>query len=463
MVFGLFVSHSQNKQLLYNWEATQQSLMLNPGSIVSYDSHIGIPFLSQAHTNLGSSELTVSDVFADDGVPINTKIEQMILNLSSRDFFTATQQLEILSIGYKTRYGTYISFGMYQELDVIVYFPKDLAILAREGNRDYIGYPFNFDNISFRGDLLTVFHLGFNEKISNKLTAGIRFKLYSSMLNITSTRNTGTLTTTRTNDTPNIYQHTISDLDVAIKTSGYTGIREIDDDKKAFRNLVGRAYFGGNLGLGIDLGGTYEFSKDFRATASLLDLGAIFHSQRTEITSARGDYTFDGVELVFPDVESGDVTIPAFDNFEEEFKKAIPIDTSSGSYSQWRPAKFNAGLHYNFGLRLGSKDECDCLVTTKNNRRRSQIGAQYYTIFRPKGPQMAGTVYYNRNFNKDFSVKTTYTVDSFSATNIGLGFAANIGEVNFFLALDNLLDLANLANANSVSLQLGFNYIVGKE
>jgi hypothetical protein len=41
----LFTGYSQNKQVLYNWEATQQSLMLNPGAVVSYHSHYGIPFL----------------------------------------------------------------------------------------------------------------------------------------------------------------------------------------------------------------------------------------------------------------------------------------------------------------------------------------------------------------------------------------------------------------------------------
>ncbi|WP_415373796.1 DUF5723 family protein [Patiriisocius sp. Uisw_017] len=188
IVFGLFTGYSQNKQVLYNWEATQQLLMLNPGAVVSYHSHYGIPFLSQVHLRGGSSGVSVFDIFANDGVPINTKIEQMIFELDSRDFFTATAQVEILSIVWITKDDTYISFGMYQEADAIVYFPKDFAILFSEGNRDFLNYSFNFDNISFRADLTSVFHVGFNKKISDKLTAGIRFKMYSSMLNITSTK-----------------------------------------------------------------------------------------------------------------------------------------------------------------------------------------------------------------------------------------------------------------------------------
>ncbi len=459
LLFGLLMSYAQNKQILYNWGLTHQSLMLNPGYVVNYDYHYGIPLLSHTHLSAGSSGVTVFDLFANDGVAINTKIDQAISNLDSRDFFTATQQLEIFNFGKRTKNDLYISYGAYQELDVIVYFPKDLIVLAREGNRDFVGYPFDFSDISFRADLLTVFHLGFNQKFSEKLTTGIRFKLYSSMLNFTSTNNSGTFTTTRKDGTVNVYEHSIEDLDVEIKSSGYRKIKEIENDKKAIRNLLGRGLFSGNIGLGVDLGATYQFTDDFTATGSILDLGAIFHIKNTERTTARGDYTYEGVGFAFPDSDNEE--LPFAGDIREEFEREIPRDTLRTSYTQLRPAKINTGLHYSFGDRSGSTNDCDCLVRTKNNPRRSQIGAQYYAILRPKGPQMAGTIYYSRNFDEGVSVKTSYTVDSYSATNLGVGLAFNLSSVNYYLAADNLLNLANIANANSVSLQFGVNVLVG--
>ena len=64
----------QNKQLLYNWEVTPQTLMLNPGSLITNQFHIGVPLASQFHLHVGSSGVSVFDIFADDGVDINTKI-----------------------------------------------------------------------------------------------------------------------------------------------------------------------------------------------------------------------------------------------------------------------------------------------------------------------------------------------------------------------------------------------------
>ncbi|WP_415373798.1 DUF5723 family protein [Patiriisocius sp. Uisw_017] len=463
IILGLSIGYSQNKQLLYNWEATPQTLMLNPGSLVSHKYHYGVPLLSQVHLNAGASGVSAFDIFAADGIDINTKIEQQIFELSDRDFFTATQQLELLSLGWRTKNDSYLSVGIYQELDFIAYFPKDFAILAWEGNRDYIGYPFNFDDISFRSDLLTVYHAGINKQVMEKLTVGVRLKLYSSILNVTSTNNSGTFTTTQTEGTPNIYEHTVSDLNVAINTSGYAQLRDADGVGGVGKRVLGGAFFGGNVGVGVDLGATYEFNQQLTATVSALDLGAVFHAKNTETYRASGDYTLDGIELLFPEVENGEATFPYYDDLEDEVAREIPFDTLYGAYTQWRPAKINAGLHYDFGQRVGSKNECDCLSSGKRSLAQSQVGAQYYAIFRPKGLQMAGTIYYRRYFRNWLSAKTTYTVDSYSATNIGLGISANMGNVNFFIAADNLLYYTNLAKAKGVSLQLGFTILADEK
>ena len=45
-MFWVLLFYAQNKQVLYGLEEVPQSMMLNPGSIVNYDYHFGIPFLS---------------------------------------------------------------------------------------------------------------------------------------------------------------------------------------------------------------------------------------------------------------------------------------------------------------------------------------------------------------------------------------------------------------------------------
>jgi hypothetical protein len=451
---------SQNKQILYGFDDIPQSIMLNPGSKVSQKKHYGIPFLSHIHFNGGSSGVSAFDIFKNGSDNINDRITQKILEMKNTDFFTATQQLALINFGWRTKKDIYFSGGIYQEFDFITYFPKDLAILAWEGNRDYLDYPFNLGEISTMGDFMTVYHFGINKKINEKLTVGARLKLYSSMFSFRSINNSGTFTTRLGDGTSeNIYEHTLQNADVTVETSGYASLRNLDGAGQITSNILGKAFFGGNIGLGLDLGFTYQINDAWNFSASALDIGAIFHTKDVENYHAYGTYTLDGLNLIFPSLNDGEATLPYYEDLEDEVEREIPIDTLNNSYIQFRPAKINASLSYGFGRFIGV-DDCNCKNMGGDKLYKQNVGLQFYSIFRPKGPQVAGTFFYYRRLTDYFSAKATYTVDSYSYSNVGLGFSAKLGSVNFYLITDNLLKYSNLAKAKSVSLQLGFNILI---
>ena len=98
-----FLLFSQNKEVLYGLDETPQALLLNPGARVSNSLHIGIPLISHLHFNGGSSGVSAYDIFQKSSVDINTRIINKISELNDRDFFTTTQQLEILNFGWKNK------------------------------------------------------------------------------------------------------------------------------------------------------------------------------------------------------------------------------------------------------------------------------------------------------------------------------------------------------------------------
>jgi hypothetical protein len=57
------------------------------------------------------------------------------------------------------------------------------------------------------------------------------------------------------------------------------------------------------------------------------------------------------------------------------------------------------------------------------------------------------------------ALKTTYTVDKFSRTNIGLGISFQAGPVNFYAMANNLLEYQNIADSNYASFQIGLNIL----
>ncbi len=448
---------TQNKQLLYGFEDIPQSMLQNPGSRISNRGYFGIPLLSHIHFNVGSSDISVYDLFAEDGRDFNLKLRQAVGSLRPNDFITINQQLEIFSGGFafgsSYEKNEYISFGLYQEFDFINYFPKDYAVLALEGNQTNIGRVFDLSHLSLNADVLSVFHLGYTKKMNDKWTYGIRGKIYSSIANINAARNRGRFLTQLGEN--NIYEH-IFNLDLAARTSGIASLTDDNSDANdAFKALRKRLIFGGNLGLGIDLGFTYQMTDQWYFDASLLDIGFVRHSKDIENYELRGDLFFEGIDPLFPESTGGQTADEFWSEIEDDFEDLFNLDETTTKYTVWRPVKLNTSLNYAFGKQ--KLEDCDC--ATDESPYLNRVGGHLFAMTRPKGMQLALTTYYYRRIFKGLSAKATYTLDSYSFNNVGLGISANIAGFNIYLLADNLLQYQNVYDAQSVSLQFGLNYI----
>lgn len=461
-VYIVFIStfcFSQNKELLFNFTDIPQSLLLNPGARVSFNKHLGVPLLSQFHFNVGIKGASVYDVFADNNTSINTKIENTLRELTRNDFVTVTQQLELFSIGWRSKKWNnklYFSAGAYQETDLITYIPKDFAVLAYSGNRDFLNESFKLSDISFTGELLMVYHAGLTMNINEKFTLGARGKLYSSMFSFRSTNNRGTFITTETPEGQNFYVHQLRNIDVTVQTAGYASLLEINAPNSAVatrqiaKQFIKRGLLGGNLGLGLDLGATYKIDPQWTLTGSILDVGFIHYTKDTEVYEAKGNYAFIGFEAPVNDVEGQDLL--------DELEAAIPIDTLSKTYTSLRPVKLNSSLSYAFN----QKDQVRCYTCKRGEAipYQDELGLQLFSQFRPRRPIFGVSLFYSKRITDLFHLKTTYTMDDYSLYNLGFLFSTYIYGFNFYIAGNHLLEYRNLAKARGVSVQLGFNIIL---
>jgi hypothetical protein len=446
---------SQHKPLLYGFQEISQSLFVNPGAKVNQQMHIGFPFLSGIYVKGASSGISVYDVFADDNVDFNLKVRRALDNLGRNDAFSVNEQLQIIDVGFAPNTlnaKDYYSFGMYQELDVYSRWPEDPAILFYEGNFSNLGKRFSMRDISARGEVLTVFHFGINRKIDNKLIVGARVKIYNSLFEASSVNNRGFFLTQQGNT--NLYSHMLSG-DISVNSAG---IASLDNTENESKELINRAFFGGNLGVGFDVGFTYQLSEQETLSGSLQDVGLIWYSKDVKRYTVDGTYVFTGLEVNFPQISN----TPSFNDYWEalkaEIKESINYQETTDGYIRFRPIKLNAAYTYSFGKR--KNDDCECVLPDWYNQYTNGVGAQLYAIKRPRGPDVALTGFYYRNLFRGLSLKTTYTIDKYSFTNVGLGLSSQIGSINLYLLAENLLEFKNLAKANTVAVQFGLNYIV---
>lgn len=443
---------SQNKELLYNFTAIPQASLVNPGADVSYKFYFGIPILSGVSANLGSNSFSAYDLFANNGVDFNDKVRNIINHSSNKDKTQVNQQLELFSGGFRVggkESQSYISFGAYQEFDFLMYFPKDLAILAVDGNQNYIGKSFNLADLNVRAELLSVFHVGFHKKVSEKLVLGGRAKIYSSGANATSTRNSGYIYTGQSVTGPNVYNQVISS-NLELKTSGISKFTKDEYEGNIPGDIAHNTFFNGSLGLGFDAGLTYYFKENLQFTASIVDLGFIRQSKDIETLTYKGSYTYNGAN-------------PSFDasndpgNVFDDFKKAIPRDTLYNKYTTWRPTKLYSSIQYSFG-ESRADDECNCKGKI-NKRYVNAVGGQLFAMTMPNEPYVALTAFYKRSIFEKLDFKATYTVDPYSNKNIGLGLSGTLGKLNLYVLVDNVLEYKDVSKANSLAFQFGFNFV----
>lgn len=444
---SFFLNFSQNKQVLYDFAELPQTLLLNPGAETHYKFHIGVPLLSHFSCEFSSSEIVFSALFLSDGRAINDKVSEVLNTLEIRDYIKINTQIEVLSAGYRPDDTTYISFGFYNEIDAISYFPKDVITLLNEGNAAYLNRSFDLSQMLYKLDVIGVLHVGITKEINKKITLGGRFKIYSSGLNMETSNNSGTFTTV--NGSNNILTHYLDNVDVNLRTSGYVGTdnETVSDPSTVIKN----SFLGGNLGIGFDVGMTYKISKQLEFTGSLLDVGFVNHKDNIKTSFAKGSYVFEGVEFLYDPINSPNY----WGDLDADFKEKVQRGDNQDSYISLRPAKVNMALKYSFG-EIKSKY---CYENTYKDFYTNAFGVHLNTVFRALSPQLEFTGFYEKSFTEKLQAKVTYTIDNYSFYNIGFGVASQIGKINFYGMVDNILQFNDIASTNRISLQLGVNLI----
>ena len=239
----------------------------------------------------------------------------------------------------------------------------------------------------------------------------------------------------------------MNNIDFLLQTSG---VFFEDTDVLTPSYYVKKMLLGGNLGLGIDLGFTHHFKKQWTVSGSAIDLGFIYNTQDVKSYSLKGDFEVDGFNLNFNNQDPADY----WNNLEDRFNEEIVLDTITSKYISTRPLKLNAAVNYAFG-----KKQDNCRFETGPDIYLNKVGVQLFSNVGSVHSYLAATLFYERWFNKNIQAKITYTADPYSFKNLGAGISTQIGPVNLYLLADNLLYLSNLYAAKSANVQLGINFI----
>jgi len=199
-----------------------------------------------------------------------------------------------------------------------------------------------------------------------------------------------------------------------------------------------------NMGLAIDLAGTYAIDSLFTLSAGVTDLGYIrWNTDARRHFVNEGSYSFGGLELddVFGDTEAAfeDQLQQIVDTLEEIFD----LQDEDGAFTtMMRPGLFISGDY-----QLGRKTVVGGLLR----------GEVFNGSLIP-----SASVSVHHRLGRVMSVSANYTYKNHAFSNIGAGLVFKFGPVQLYMLSDNILGPMVPGQLRMVNFQLGLNFRFGK-
>jgi len=467
LAYGLV--HAQPQPLLFGFDEIPLSLMQQPGAAVETDWHLNIPMLSSLGLTAGVSGVSLHELTGSEAEDFNQRFEELVVQgLNKNDLIYLQGQSHVFFAGFRNprRPSDYYSFGLYANMFFMNYWPEDIADLAYYGNAgpENRGRRYDLDHIKQRGEVMAVWHLGWNRKVDHALYLGARVKLYKEMVHWSSTSNRGYFVTT--DGSNNEVRNTLV-ADFELRTSGVESFRDVYRDgdlnntETLTRLILDRALLGGNFGFGLDLGFTLFRRPDLRIQGSINDLGVMRHSDGVKNYVLRGASSIEGLQVLLPEDFFG--SLDPWQDLLDQVTEEMPFEDNAAPYWSMRPFTAHVGLQRDFGqprARRKAAVACDCDAPRGKHPLpdyTNSLGGVVSILFAPRGPQPSLSGYYTRRVGRHLSLRATYTANKYSASNLGLGMEGRIGPVQLFITADNLLGYRNLFDSHTQTLLFGLN------
>jgi hypothetical protein len=459
---------AQNSQVLYYMNLPQNHL-INPALRPSNSLYIGLPAISGINFNLNNNFVNFSDVFmksqtSDSVISFlhpDYNVDDFLDKIKDKNSMETEATVQLLGVGFSAGRDLYIFLDINERIAGNVVFPGDLFKLALKGNEGFIGSEIDFS--SFRGDLkyYREIGLGFSRNFTNKLRIGVKAKMLFGIAGVSIDNRSLGITV---NDN---YSHTL-DADMTVNISAPLTVNmpadhsldstDIVFDDNRFKTSGGISDFllgKKNIGLGLDIGATYDISDKIVISAAITDLGYIKWKKDVTNLNDKGQFTFSGFDLT--DVINGTKT---FDELSTEMldslKNSFIVSDSNVPFTTYLP----------FGVTLGG---------SYNLTEHISFGLLSYSRFIGKQIRESLTLSSNINLGNSLSTSLSYTIANHRYDNIGVGLAFRAGIFQFYMLADRIPIMWNSIKIddkssiplptswNTINLRLGMNLVFGNK
>jgi hypothetical protein len=439
---------AQQNVTLYNMRSLPQRIYANPALRPDAKIFVSIPFLSSHHLNIGNTALNFSkltDALEADGDSNILNINKLADIFNDRNLMSFSYDVDIVHAGFKLG-KNYFSVNATLKSGFKFDYPGDIFDLLFQGNGGANLYK-DFD-LGFGMEMNQHLELGVaasRDFLDKKLRLGARLKLLNGLNNFNTHKSQMIFNTAEDDFTlsliPDIELRMSSSV-IPITNEGFLG-ENVGDPTFQSSSLLGFS----NMGMGLDLGATYDLSDRIHLSAALNNLGAIKWNTNTFIlrsSNPNKPIQFRGVDLssLLDSAEGGmeDIISQLADSFGEQFQ----FDTLHQSYTTALNPEFYLGANYNL---------------TKNHN----AAILFYGSFFNKKFYPAATVSWNSRITRILSVSVTYSYLNKSFTNAGAGISLSLGPTQWYFVSDNIFGAIRPSSQKGMNLRFGMNFTLGRK
>jgi len=465
LFLGIILSDAvaQNSQTLYNMNIPQNHL-LNPALRPSNSVYIGLPVISGINLNINNNFVNFSDVFMK-GQPSDSiitflhpdnNIDDFLNKIKDKNFFEPQTTIQLFGLGFSVGADSYVFLDINERVEGNFVLPGDLFELGLKGNGGFVGS--EIDLSSLRGDFkyYREIGLGFSKNFTNKLRIGVKGKLLFGITGVSIDNRSLGITV---NDD---FTHTLN-TDLMLNISGPVTIllddnnhpedivfdsTLFDTSEDALGFLLGRK----NMGLGLDIGATYDISDKLMVSAALTDIG--FIKWKSDISNLQAESQFEFSGLNITDVINGTKTMEELgQDLLDSLENSFTVTDLSSPFSTTLP----------FGVTLGGRYRLT---------ESFSLGLLSYSRVIGKQFRESLTLSANVNFSNAFSTSLAYTIANHRFDNLGAGIAFRAGIFQFYMLADRIPFMWNKiitedssiplpVSWNTINLRLGMNLTFG--
>jgi hypothetical protein len=424
LIFSVKPTMAQYAEQQVLYKNLPQARYINPGIFPENIGYFTFPALSGYGITATNSGFAFKDLFDANGLSPNN----LLSTLANKNYLNVGFVNDIIGFGFRVKKNAF-SFNVSPKLDVNLGYNKSLFDFLINGNASYLGKDISLDGFGFDVSSYLETGIGYSREVNEKLDVGGRIKVLLGAANINGDFD-GIKLTTNEDD----YSLTASSQ---FSVNAY-GTFFADD---SIANSLGNPspVNTGNLGLGIDLGGTYKVSDQLSVFASIVDLGYLKWADYGETLYNDGSsFTFDGIpynELIGDDSGNSDYLENLGDSLVEEFE----LSRDQVSYRTQLKTKLYAGADYKFNKYLDGQ---------------GMLFGRFYKGKLYPMYMLAGSFH----LKKWLTTKITYAGVNGSYNNIGAGLVLHTGPVQLYVMMDNISGLAAVDYARYMSGSFGINF-----